>query len=181
MRKASKWTTRALVAIAVTVAGAAPPAGAGLTAESCQARKLKEQGKYLACRASESAKALRGKPADLAACQARFADVAAKLNSQAAASGVQCRYRDEGDGTVTDLDTGLQWEQKTDDASIHDATHSARPPERKVPLEPVRWPTAEPVHPSRRDDPHRRSVRDSLDHEPRTTLSEVTTSRGGTL
>jgi hypothetical protein len=25
-----------------------------------------------------------------------------------------------GDGTATDYDTGLQWEQKTDDGSVHD-------------------------------------------------------------
>src|SRR5262249_34344563 len=30
------------------------------------------------------------------------------------------RYEDNGDGTVTDYDTGLQWEQKTDDSGIHD-------------------------------------------------------------
>jgi len=33
---------------------------------------------------------------------------------------IACRYGDNGDGTVTDYDTGLQWEQKTDDASVHD-------------------------------------------------------------
>ena len=123
MREGSSWTRIAIVALTVTVAAAATPAHAGLSAESCQARKVKEQGKYLACRASESAKALRGKPADLVACQARFADVAAKLDAQAAAAGIQCRYRDAGDGTVTDLNTGLQWERKTADATIHDAAN----------------------------------------------------------
>lgn len=32
----------------------------------------------------------------------------------------EARYVDNGDGTVTDNTTGLQWEKKTDDASIHD-------------------------------------------------------------
>lgn len=123
MREASMWVRTMGAAISVMALCAATPARAGLTGDSCQARKVKEQGKYLACRASESAKALRGKPADLAACDARFADVAAKLNAQAAAAGIQCRYRDNGDGTVTDLDTGLQWEQKTNDASIHDVAN----------------------------------------------------------
>jgi hypothetical protein len=30
------------------------------------------------------------------------------------------RFVDNGDGTVTDTRTGLMWEQKTDDGSIHD-------------------------------------------------------------
>lgn len=30
------------------------------------------------------------------------------------------RYVDNGDGTITDNQTGLQWEKKTDDASVHD-------------------------------------------------------------
>ncbi len=33
---------------------------------------------------------------------------------------VGSRYTDNGDGTVTDNVTGLMWEQKTDDGSIHD-------------------------------------------------------------
>lgn len=31
-----------------------------------------------------------------------------------------CRWLENGDGTATDLNTGLQWELKTDDGSIHD-------------------------------------------------------------
>ena len=33
---------------------------------------------------------------------------------------VESRYVDNGDGTVTDHQTGLQWEMKTDDDGIHD-------------------------------------------------------------
>jgi hypothetical protein len=33
------------------------------------------------------------------------------------------RLVDNGDGTVTDNETGLMWEQKTDDGGIHDATN----------------------------------------------------------
>ena len=32
----------------------------------------------------------------------------------------ETRYVDNGDGTVTDHQTGLQWEQKTDDDTVHD-------------------------------------------------------------
>jgi len=36
------------------------------------------------------------------------------------AAGAGGRYTDNGDGTVTDRRTGLQWEMKTDDAGVHD-------------------------------------------------------------
>jgi hypothetical protein len=35
-----------------------------------------------------------------------------KADAKAAKSGAACRYVDNGDGTVSDLDTGLMWEQK---------------------------------------------------------------------
>jgi hypothetical protein len=34
------------------------------------------------------------------------------LNTQATAAAIKCRYGVNGDGTATDYDTGLQWEQK---------------------------------------------------------------------
>jgi hypothetical protein len=35
-------------------------------------------------------------------------------------AGATLAYVDNGDGTVTDVNTGLQWEKKSDDGSIHD-------------------------------------------------------------
>ncbi len=35
-------------------------------------------------------------------------------------AGVPLAYRDNGDGTITDLNTGLMWEKLSDDGSIHD-------------------------------------------------------------
>ncbi len=35
-------------------------------------------------------------------------------------AGAPLRYTDNGDGTITDLNTGLMWEKKSDDGSIHD-------------------------------------------------------------
>jgi Protein of unknown function (DUF1566) len=35
-------------------------------------------------------------------------------------AGATLAYQDNGDGTVTDLNTGLMWEKQSDDASIHD-------------------------------------------------------------
>ena len=34
--------------------------------------------------------------------------------------GAALAYQDNGDGTITDLNTGLMWEKKSDDGSIHD-------------------------------------------------------------
>jgi hypothetical protein len=36
----------------------------------------------------------------------------AKITAKATKALISCRYRDNGDGTVTDYDTGLQWEKK---------------------------------------------------------------------
>jgi hypothetical protein len=34
--------------------------------------------------------------------------------------GVALAYADNGDGTITDMNTGLTWEKKSDDGSVHD-------------------------------------------------------------
>src|SRR5262245_62111973 len=91
-----------------------------LTTPGCLAKKLREGGNLRECQAKENGKALQARPADPARCQARFDARLASLNVQAAAAGIRCRYLVNGDGTVTDHDTGLQWEQKTDDGSVHD-------------------------------------------------------------
>lgn len=36
------------------------------------------------------------------------------------------RFIDNGDGTITDTQTGLQWEKKTDDGSVHDKDNTYR-------------------------------------------------------
>jgi hypothetical protein len=46
-----------------------------------------------------------------------------KLQGKASGTGSTCdqsRFEDNGDGTVTDWLTGLQWEKKTDDGTVHD-------------------------------------------------------------
>jgi hypothetical protein len=45
-------------------------------------------------------------------CQTKFNDALARLNTQATAAAIKCRYGVNGDGTATGYDTGLQWEQK---------------------------------------------------------------------
>lgn len=98
----------------------ASPAAATLSTPGCLARKLREWGRLRDCQAKENAKLLQARPAALAKCQARFDVRLAVLTTEAAAAGIACRYRVNGDGTVTDFDTGLQWEQKTADGSVHD-------------------------------------------------------------
>jgi hypothetical protein len=79
----------------------------------CQEQKLKARGKLELCLNKNAAKVLGGKPDAAAACQTTFSDALTK-------AGTACRYLDNGDGTVTDLNTGLQWEKKDDGGGLHD-------------------------------------------------------------
>jgi hypothetical protein len=57
---------------------------------------------------------LAEKPSDPAKCEAAFTRAFAKAEAVAAVSGVICtgRFIDNGDGTLTDVYTGLMWEKK---------------------------------------------------------------------
>src|SRR5215472_13683049 len=72
----------------------------------CQEKKLKAQGKLQLCLKKNSARVLAGLPDAAAACQTKFSDALTT-------AGTACRFLDNGDGTVSDLNTGLQWEKKT--------------------------------------------------------------------
>jgi hypothetical protein len=108
--------TSAVLALLLT----ATAARAALTTESCLAQKQKLWGGLRKCQAGEKAKLLQSKPADLAKCQTKFNEKLGKISTKAADASVACRYGDNGDGTVTDYDTGLEWEQKTADLTVHD-------------------------------------------------------------
>jgi hypothetical protein len=89
-------------------------AHAGPTAEQkCQAAKWKEQAKVEACLKKNTAKLVGGASDASAKCWAKFQAGLVKADGKAAAAGTACRYVDNGDGTVSDLNTGLLWEQKT--------------------------------------------------------------------
>jgi hypothetical protein len=103
----------------VLLVGGVCPARA-LTTPVCLARKLSEWGRLRKCEATQDAKTLQARPADPAKCQTRFDARLATLSALATAAAIPCRYGVNGDGTVTDYDTGLQWEQKTADGSVHD-------------------------------------------------------------
>jgi hypothetical protein len=138
-----RGSTGAVLGLALlhaTVAGAVSPAA------RCVAAKLKVAGKYSFCRLKTDAKVIRtGARADYTVCDSAFAlkwaraeanggglcpPAADKLNVQnqllADAAFIlqkitNTRFFDNGDGTVTDLDTGLMWEKKDDLRGIHDA------------------------------------------------------------
>jgi len=86
----------------------------------CQSAKIKAAGKRAQCLALERAKTHLGKVADPGKCEADFDDAIDAADAAAASKGVSCRYVDNGDGTVSDLDTLLQWEKKDDNGGIHD-------------------------------------------------------------
>jgi hypothetical protein len=118
-----RWLAVTLVMVAAALLTSSSAAHAVLTTESCMAKKLKEWGKLRKCQATENGKALQGKPADSANCQTKFDDKLATISAQATTAAIACRYGVNAGpeaGTVTDYDTGLQWEQKTDDGSVHD-------------------------------------------------------------
>jgi hypothetical protein len=77
---------------------------------TCQAAKLRAAGKRAACLAAEQADVLPGKPSDPAACEASFDEAAAAADA-AARGGARCRFVDDDDGTISDLNTLLQWEK----------------------------------------------------------------------
>ena len=105
-RMKSAVTALGVLATAGTVAlGWVGVAQASGDVVKCQERKLKAQGKLQACLKKNSAKVLGGATDMSAACQTTFSDTLSKI-------GTVCRFLDHGDGTVTDLNTGLQWEKK---------------------------------------------------------------------
>jgi hypothetical protein len=101
-----------VIAIAIVVATAGL-ASAALTSEGCLARKRRAWGGLYGCNAAVQAMRLRGGHPDALVCVHRFNAKLKRIDSAASSQHVACRYRDNGDGTVTDYDTGLQWEKKT--------------------------------------------------------------------
>jgi hypothetical protein len=111
------------------------PADAALTTPACLARKLKAWGNLRTCQHGEGAKLIEGKPANPAKCQTRFQRTLASISDKAKAAAVACRYQDNGDATLTDLDTGLMWEAK------HGFTGPANPADPHNPANQYTWST----------------------------------------
>jgi hypothetical protein len=108
-----------VIATAAPVVWAQPAKTAGMvdtardTALVCQQSKLVAQGALQLCLALNSANILKGAPDKSAACQQGLTNELALIDRSAAKAGTACRYVSNGDGTVSDLNTGLMWEQTT--------------------------------------------------------------------
>jgi Protein of unknown function (DUF1566) len=108
MRKAG------LTVIAYLLLLCADTAQAKITAtQTCERSKLKAQGALEVCLKQNSANILLSQPDASATCWSNFNAALAKADATAAKAGASCRYVDNGDGTVSDLNTGLMWEQTT--------------------------------------------------------------------
>jgi hypothetical protein len=108
MTKTTIWTL--ILSLALTSA-----AFAATDEEKCQKKKLLALGKRDLCLQKERGKEVLGKTPNVAGCSEKFDKQIAAAEKKAT-----CRWLDNGDGTATDLNSGLQWELKTDDGSIHD-------------------------------------------------------------
>ena len=96
------------------------PAFAATAEERCEKKKLLALGKRTLCLDQEISREVLGKTPDFARCAERFDKAIADADKAAAKKGTSCRWLEPGDGTAVDLNTGLQWEMKTDDGSVHD-------------------------------------------------------------
>src|SRR5262249_28935590 len=99
--------------VSITLLAGVGPVHAKLTTDVCLAQKRVAWGTLRKCQATEGAKQLKGKLADLPKCDAKFHEALAKIDDKAAKAVIACRFGDNGDGTVIDYDTGLHWEKKT--------------------------------------------------------------------
>lgn len=98
--------------------------GAATKQQKYEAAQLRAQGKLLSCMDRNSARSILGQPDNSPKCVSSFATtmsaIAAKATKVTDCALGGCRYVDNGDGTVSDLTTGLMWEKKTTDGSVHD-------------------------------------------------------------
>ena len=108
------WSLIMLLALGSAASGAPSPA------QKCQAAKLDALRKRTFCIEGERRKEVLGKIGDRAKCDEKFAKAITKVDEAAERKDASCRWLENGDGTATDLNSGLQWELKTDDGGVHD-------------------------------------------------------------
>lgn len=133
-RRVAACSPSRLVSVAVVVGALLLNTTAGHAAgtplEQCQKGQLTAAAKYTQCelRALGKGDFISGFYFDdlqrpLSKCRAKYAVAWTKLQAKATGTGSPCdglRYVDNSNGTANDRLTNLQWEQKTDDATIHD-------------------------------------------------------------
>jgi hypothetical protein len=120
--EANRGLKAAMLAVAM-VALASTAVSASMTGEQrCQFFLAIAKGKYERCVQKRLAREYTGGSLDqakLAKCRIRYTTKWNRLHGLGATCSSP-RYTDNGDGTVTDNLTGLVWEKKTSDGSIHD-------------------------------------------------------------
>jgi hypothetical protein len=109
---AARSLSRLVLAVLVALLLTTSVADAALTTGACLAQKRVAWATLRKCQGTEEAKQLKGKPADLAQCLTKLQTALVKITAKATKAKIPCRYGNNGDGTVTDYDTGLMWEQK---------------------------------------------------------------------
>jgi hypothetical protein len=118
---ATNHTSGACIVVGVALLLSASAYAATTPTQKCQEAKLRAQGKLELCLKRNSARVLVGMPDESTICQGKFQATLSKVEQIAVAAGTTaCRYVDNGDGTVSELNTGLQWEQKDQSGGIHD-------------------------------------------------------------
>jgi hypothetical protein len=123
--------------LATLVAGAllvqASAAHAATPEEACQRERYTAAAKYSACEQKATGRVFAG--ADflhfegvISKCRVKYTGTWAKLQAKASGTGATCdnaRFdTTTTPGTVIDRLTGLQWEQKTDDTTVHDKNNA---------------------------------------------------------
>ncbi|HEV7732803.1 MAG TPA: DUF1566 domain-containing protein [Candidatus Binatia bacterium] len=101
----------AMGSLIATLLGSPGPARAEFGPDLCLAQKAKAWGTRRQCERAEDAKAVLHRSADRAKCLTRFRDTMATLDARAEQGGFPCRFRNNGDNTITDFQTGLMWVQ----------------------------------------------------------------------
>ena len=114
----------------LTLAHSVLPAAAASPKATCQKTKLIALGKFRLCMDKVDAKIAQGgwdsskENTQKNRCIEKFGRFILRADGKAASAADACRWLDNDDGTVTDLHTGLQWELKTNDGSVHDVGNS---------------------------------------------------------
>lgn len=119
----------AAILVAAVLLGAASIAAAS-PEDRCQGNRYLAAANYARCQQKAAAKYYANGSTDVPKyqdagrkCTEAYATMWRRLQDRASGTGSTCdgaRFVDNGDGTVTDKLTGLQWEKKTDDATVHD-------------------------------------------------------------
>jgi hypothetical protein len=101
-----------------------PASQASMVKLRCERAKLHAQRKLHVCLVQSRLAVIVAKPDTSAACWDKF--TTALRRADAAAVSDPCRYIDNRDGTVTDLNTGLVWEKKSPAGTgdVHDVLNT---------------------------------------------------------